>query len=529
MRELLARVRQQMRTFLTRRTRTQKVALSVLGTALILALVTAWTLSDRREYQILLEGRPRELHSLLDLLDQQRIPTKLIYLPGGNLRLEVSGGDDYRRAVKIAGQNGYGTGTGTTSEPLLSKSESNIFVMTTDKLRVQENEAKIRRVEEAILFNPRIASVRVVFTRRKGDIFSSRPGEKVTAAVGLRLKPHVPGLSVPEVASIRGLVGGSFNIPLENIQVAVGGSTAAALPDEIDSKRERLQEEIRRRARNLYLGQYRESQFNVEVAVDLSLRDAQTEETAVDPEGSKPRPVEQGPKRQKTVPELALSTRKTKTNIPAGEIEQVAITLKLDLLAVQRVLREEDELIGRKPRKGADGEVHYDPREFDERLKAYEKDQQDLLANLSPVPESTRVTVSITPFPAPGSSRSAGDGLEEASTLAGWGTVVGVATGSCGFLGLWWLVLRRGRLRKVLSTAGPTQDGGRRQSKAMSQGFSACQETLQLARDAARVVRERPEVAASVLRLWLASASGGNGTGGPESEAEDRKVTVSSS
>ncbi|MCZ6792535.1 MAG: hypothetical protein O7J95_02850 [Planctomycetota bacterium] len=514
MKELLAKCRKSVTAFFARLSRRQKVLLAalVVGGGLLVWLVGGWAPDDR--YQTLMEGQPRELHSLLDLLDRQGIRSRLAGLPGGRLRLEVAAGEAYHRAVKIAGRGGYGTAEGMISEPLVM-GDGGSFVMSTDKLRIQENEVKLRRVEEAILFNEKIASVRVVFTQRKGDIFSGRPEGKVTAAVGLRLEPRVVDLLPGEVQNIRGLVSGSFNIPVENIQVSVGGSAAASTASPIEARRERLEREIRQKARNLLLGQYREDQLEVEVAVELSLRDAEREETRGDPKGT------------------AASYLKTKTTIPAGEIEQVTLTLKLALDRVKRLLQEEDELRGRAIEKDPDGQAIYDPADLDRRLREYEESQKTLLANLSPVPERTRVTLSITPFPSRTRLAEVGVAATPAASRSFWTSLVyvvggGVVAALATVLVLVLVLVGRRRQKRRLASAGPddeTAGGGER----LGRGFSACQETLELTREAARVVGERPEVAASILRLWLASGSAAwDGVSREEREEKDQSVSLSS-
>ena len=514
-------------------TSTQKICAVLLGGSLVIVVAAAFFLGSSGTYQNLVSGPPVKLHRLLELLDRDDVLWTSHPLPDGDLQVKVFAGDDYRRAVKIAGANGFGPGTISRRLDIDASGLSGL-VRDPEKLRIREEETKRRYVEESVAMNPNIHTVRVMVNRSPQGMFDKKPG-KGTAGVSLQLKPQLERLSDRETGSIRHLVHGALGIPLDDIQIVDqhGNQYNSRSFEARDA--EDLRRKIRHVVEGFYLGPYEAWEFRVGVMTHVSSQNRKEEEIHVDRDKSfsLPRRTErqsgegERPGSVTIEEEPHVSKTKTTTTIPAGEVLGIGVTVSLDKQAVRRVLEKEDQISGLSEKKSP-------VRGLDRRIRAYERQQVEILAKQIPYPNVT-VEVSATAF------SGATPYVTDSAAVAATGKKAAPWTRSAAFFFavtsvpivvlVCFLVYRRRRRRDE-----PRGDVSAAETDAVPQNLTPCQETLELALEAAQVVRDRPDVAASILRLWVTEdrsvggagdvgETGGDGNGtGKEHDVEASKA-----
>lgn len=388
-----------------------------------------------------------------------------------------------------------------------------------------------------------------------------------SAAVAVRLRHGVAALTRREADDLCAMVSCGFNISPENISISDGylthwGRAASQLEAEgLEEKEERLCARVREEIRKHYSTAFAEDEFQVGVIASVSPRRSSIEEKAVDRDNSfslhtrteyqKGGPPSGGimfasgePQQPVSVREVSESIpleswRKTQTDVPPGEVKGVSVIVHLDLAAVERVdARRRQGTIGDRADESPRGLV-FDRDGFLDRYAAL---QETALRNLLGVlvdhhaDGGISVGVMIHPF-----SRTLAEGAALSSTLAaatdglpsaeppagstsGWrSATVGIALG----LGLLFagaaVLLRRGS-RRAETLAASTPAGGAQSGveapgaggaphlsragfRLRRAGFPADElhdAVLGAVGEMSASVRERPETASSVLRLWLA-------------------------
>lgn len=480
--------------------RSMRLVAILLGIGVLAALLAMFLLARGADYRTLAEGSPAQITSLLAELESLGLEWRSRDLPGGSVRIEVRAGDDYRRALVVASHQGVGGGS---SSPPLPVEPGGLFSSVSPSKRKEIlDDWNRRNVEDSILFNRRISKVRFMFYRAPAPILSPDSASMTTAAVVLDLKSDVEQLTSAEARAIRDIVSGAYNIPPENIQIVDGHGRrygpAGAFHEELDTE-ERVCQRIRDVVEELYLGLYRPWEFRLGVLVDVSSRTSESIKVSYEKEKSLAVPEYTEEEKlgcdaatlvirsETTYPGWTEETTKT----PAGEIEAVRVNLILDIKAVKRVLEE---------RYGLDEE-----RDLEEKVARYEKEQELLLANLIPRPD-TQVKVSSQVFSAPEEKPLdvPAEASLAASDLASFSPGWLAAIGGSSFLAAALLLLVASRFRHRRREGPATKEGDASRKQPVPAHLTACEETLELTREAERTVREHPDVAAFILRLWLA-------------------------
>lgn len=476
-------------------------------------------------YRLLVEQRSGEagldLQSLMALLEREGIPWRSSVGSDGSVKIEVEGERAYRRALLLADENGFELGPGSSFDWLYP---GHSLTDTSTKFQARLDESKQREVERIICWNPRIVAANLVLQRQKKPIFAGRDERPDSATVAVKLKRHVERLSRHEARSICDVVSKAFDVPAEHLSLTddrgYSYPTSGTFSD--DSERRGADEsEIEATIQALYSGVYKPTELEVAARIFTSGRSEEVESVEYDREKSFSRPwrflhergqaAENGESSpadslEVTEEEPVFSSTHKKTSIPAGETQAVGITVLLDLQAVRRVLRKRSEVLG----GGGAGAASRLSRQIDPgQVEAYRKEQEKFLEGLFPM-QGVRVTVAVEPFsevaaalpeltaPQPVGELARGD-----SNLLLLGTILVV--GLFGLVVLLYLRQRGSTAAEGVHSEGP---GAACASRDAGEALPACADTLEAASRASRVVRERPEVAVSIMRLWLSQEDG---------------------
>ncbi|MEM7232637.1 MAG: hypothetical protein AAF517_10705 [Planctomycetota bacterium] len=474
--------------------RAQRISAFVLvGAALIIA-VSSLSNPSSVEYRAAREGAAGEMSRLRDSLEAEGITVRETAISGGRVRLEVPD-LAYSEAQRILRSQ-------SSSSPSKAQPSWGAGVFGRPS-KGQMNRAKIHSLEETVRFNPRVEDAKVHIDELEVPPLGVRPQDTRSASVGLQLAPGVDRLSAGEARNIRQLVGGAFNIPGDRVQVIDQNGNSYGQQDgvvEVAETELRVRNEIQSLVEGLYLGPFDSWEFRLGVLVTVDPSRSTVEEYDVEPpfevvtemESEKQSALRGDWKRMKSEVVEGASKRTT-TVRPAGKVTAVRVNLILDLPTVKSLLKKRRELLG-------DDTVSLDAvRE----VEAYRQSQADLLAAQIPY-ENTQVRVSTEvlsrePLSVPG---VAGIGAvsqrpdEEALEAILWW--LGGAT----FLAFGWFAVGRVRRRRP-------NGGGDLSAEAtppeLSQlgGLTACQSTLKLTEEISSMVRQQPDVAQTILRLWL--------------------------
>jgi flagellar biosynthesis/type III secretory pathway M-ring protein FliF/YscJ len=479
MREPLSRSLSELRGFWGRLGPARRLALVLLAAAFACALVLGGLWSGPGGYQLLVESRAgegtQELRSLLSLLEASQVAWRSRNRSDGSLIIEVRAGADYKRAIFLAAEHGFASGRGANLDWLYQKSD---FGESSEKFRERIEETKRRMIEDAIRCAPNIASASLIVRRAPAPIYAREVARPSSAAVALRLKPGVQRLEAREAATIRDLISGAFNVERENIQITDDRlnsypHSGAAL-EGLDFEEQKCRQ-IRQVVLELYRGRYRPEEFRLGVLVDVSSRASESEDEAAADSEAGPR------RRQRASP---------------GAVRGIRVNLVLDIEAVKRKLIHETELLG-----DARGDLAFSIERYVHREKAFLENQT-----------GAEVTVVAEVFSghegAPAAAQLAA--AAEAHRPAGLFGVV--AAGGLLLLSLVLLLRQRRKTPAAPAEASPA-------------GFSACEETLEAVRAAGKAVAERPEVAAAIVKLWL--AQDGEGTSGEQREPTPAQMSPS--
>ena len=468
----------------------QRISVVVVFTTLVSLLLWSYTAGSTETWKALFEARlgrnSDELRELLSRLDTEEIPWRLNQKTDGRkFDIQVRPGDDYKKALLLAAENGLIDEEGDSEGQGLFGGG---LTDTPERARLRLEQVKIRKVEKAIRCHPGISFVDLVIKHGKSGRFATDQDTPDTAVVLLRMRDSTARLVTREAETIRKLVSSAFAIEVERIQIVdsnmrdyPSGSDGLAEVMARDLRAE-VQEDISEVIEGLYLGVFAKEQFRLGVIVD---------DIAVD-----------GPKAGATVPatEEEASGEVVGVAETTGEPQpgtanlklkyRATVSLVLDIGAVKEVLARRDQLLESEGEPAfADG--------FAGRLKAFEREQEEFLARQLPL-DNARVTVKTEAFfrtetkEAGAPSFIAGlfekdwklGSFSDASIYAGGGFVMTLLA-----YGLFRIRARRKR--------------GLELELAASNRTDACRETLDAVEKAGRLARNTPDVSSAVVKMWL--------------------------
>ena len=473
----------------------QRISVVVAFTTLVSLFLWSYTGGSTETWKVLFEARlgrnSDELRELLARLDTEEIPWQLNQKTDGRkFDIQVRSGDDYKKALLLASENGLvDEEEGAEDQGLFGGGLTD----TPERTRLRLEQAKIRKVEKAIRCHPGISFVDLVIKHGKAGRFATDQDTPDTAVVLLRMRDSTARLVTREAETIRKLVSSAFAIEVERIQIV--DSNMRDYPSGSDGLAEVMARDLRAEVQGdiseviegLYLGVFAKEQFRLGVIVD---------DIAVD--GSKAG----GSKAGASVPatEVEASGGVVAAGSAAGEPRpgtanlklkyRATVSLVLDIGAVKEVLARRDQLLesGGRP-ASVDG--------FAGRLKAFEREQEEFLARQLPL-DNARVTVKTEAFfrtetkEAGAPSFIAGlfekdwklGSFSDASIYAGGGFVMTLLA-----YGLFRIRARRKR--------------GLELELAASNRTDACRETLDAVEKAGRLARNTPDVSSAVVKMWL--------------------------
>lgn len=468
----------------------QRISVVVVFTTLVSLFLWSYTARRTDTWKVLFEARlgrnSDELRELLARLDTEEVTWRLNQKTDGRkFDIQVRPGDDYKKALLLAAENGLVDEEGDSEDQGLFGGG---LTDTPERARLRLEQVKIRKVEKAIRCHPGISFVDLVIKHGKSGRFATDQDTPDTAVVLLRMRDSTVRLVTREAETIRKLVSSAFAIEVERIQIV--DSNMRDYPSGPDGLAEvmardlrvEVQKDISEVIEGLYLGVFAKEQFRLGVIVD---------DIAVD-----------GPKAGASVPatEAEASGEAVGAGGAAGESRlgtanlklkyRATVSLVLDIGAVKEVLARRDQLLESEGKPVfADG--------FAGRLKAFEREQEEFLARQLPL-DNARVTVKTEAFfrteikEAGAPSFIAGlfekdwklGSLSDASIYAGGGFVMTLLA-----YGLFKIRARRKR--------------GLELELAASNRTDACRETLDAVERAGRLARNTPEVSSAVVKMWL--------------------------
>jgi hypothetical protein len=417
--------------------------------------------------------------------------------------------------------------------PERSPFESASLFDTPGRVLGKQREYNREKIEQAIGLNRNIARAHIVLSHAPPGA-----GGEDSAAVSIHLQPGVPELLPQEAEAIRGMVSSAFNLKPERVSITDDRlheyndrSGTAAL-----AGAERRQKEIAAVITERYARLFAPGEFHVSVIVQLSSRQSSVVKEDVHPDPvSGPRrtriereecpAVDPGADggigspgspwrryRETNEEEIRFGSEKTLTEIPPGELEGVSASVLIDLAAVERHLRKEGLL---RPSPDRDGDLSLamlPPAEREILLKDFAGRQEDALRSLlQPLRSEPIVKVMVLPFeraPAPAAAPQLAGLAPSPETPGSWPAGAVFAVAAAAIVLAWTLLaIRQRRVPRAADLAGEwagreaVRDGTRARHAARA---SLGGGLLGSVGDASALVRERPEVAALVLRSWLA-------------------------
>ncbi len=432
------------------------------------------------------------------------------------------------------------------SEPL----DRGSFLETPDRLEARLRDANRKKIEQAILWNGNIRTATIALSSsRRASILAQSRDVGDSAAVALFLRPGVPSLRRQEADGIREMVRCAFGIRLERIsisdnlfnryEVAKASDGSGLILEKEDHLRSLLKEEIQR----LYGKLFEDHEFYVGLMVSLSPQSSSIEKKAVqrhnsfllETKSTVERVAEDVPGGilsagappillRETVESIPFdSFEKTLTDVPPGELIGVSVMIHFDLDAVERVESARRESSRNNPPVPA-----LLPGEREAVVQVFAAREEDAIRGLLSTHGSVQVSVMVHPFrkpPAdPPSDATQIATLEPApflSLASSWALRWWRPLAILGALLIFGAVVRAlARKRSAASsveawaaspaTAGVEGSGGAAEPEWNLSRSHRPGERLGVLGGVADInsaVRERPEVAASVLRLWLAQDS----------------------
>ena len=461
----------------------QRISVVVVFATLVSLFLWSYTAGSAETWEVLFETRlgrnSDELRELLVRLDTEEIPWRLNQKTDGRkFDVQVRPGDDYKKALLLAAENGLVDEEGDSEDQGLFGGG---LTDTPERARLRLEQVKSRKVEKAIRCHPGISFVDLVIKHGKSGRFATDQDTPDTAVVLLRMIDSTTRLVTREAETIRKLVSSAFAIEVERIQIVdsnmrdyPGGADDLAEVMAQDLRVE-VQKDISEVIEGLYLGVFAKEQFRLGVIID---------DIAVDsPKAGASVPVTEAEAPREAAGESRPGTANLKLKYRA------TVSLVLDIGAVKEVLARRDQLLEIEKPASASG--------FAGRLKAFEREQEEFLARQLPL-DNARVTVKTEAFfrtetkEAGAPSFIAGlfekdwelGSLSDASIYAGGGFVMTL-------------------LAYCLFTIRARRKRGLELELAASNRTDACRETLDAVEKAGRLARNTPEVSSAVVKMWL--------------------------
>jgi len=461
----------------------QRISVVVVFATLVSLFLWSYTAGSAETWEVLFETRlgrnSDELRELLVRLDTEEIPWRLNQKTDGRkFDVQVRPGDDYKKALLLAAENGLVDEEGDSEDQGLFGGG---LTDTPERARLRLEQVKSRKVEKAIRCHPGISFVDLVIKHGKSGRFATDQDTPDTAVVLLRMIDSTTRLVTREAETIRKLVSSAFAIEVERIQIVdsnmrdyPGGADDLAEVMAQDLRVE-VQKDISEVIEGLYLGVFAKEQFRLGVIID---------DIAVDsPKAGASVPVTEAEAPGEAAGESRPGTANLKLKYRA------TVSLVLDIGAVKEVLARRDQLLEIEKPASASG--------FAGRLKAFEREQEEFLARQLPL-DNARVTVKTEAFfrtetkEAGAPSFIAGlfekdwelGSLSDASIYAGGGFVMTL-------------------LAYCLFTIRARRKRGLELELAASNRTDACRETLDAVEKAGRLARNTPEVSSAVVKMWL--------------------------
>ena len=462
----------------------QRISVVVVFATLVSLFLWSYTAGSAETWEVLFETRlgrnSDELRELLVRLDTEEIPWRLNQKTDGRkFDVQVRPGDDYKKALLLAAENGLVDEEGDSEDQGLFGGG---LTDTPERARLRLEQVKSRKVEKAIRCHPGISFVDLVIKHGKSGRFATDQDTPDTAVVLLRMIDSTTRLVTREAETIRKLVSSAFAIEVERIQIV--DSNMRDYPGGADDLAEVMAQDLRAEAQKdiseviegLYLGVFAKEQFRLGVIID---------DIAVDsPKAGASVPVTEAEAPGEAAGESRPGTANLKLKYRA------TVSLVLDIGAVKEVLARRDQLLESEDKPAsADG--------FAGRLKAFEREQEEFLARQLPL-DNARVTVKTEAFFRT-ETKEAGEpsfiaglfekdwklgSLSDASIYAGGGFVMTL-------------------LAYCLFTIRARRKRGLELELAASNRTDACRETLDAVEKAGRLARNTPEVSSAVVKMWL--------------------------
>ena len=471
----------------------QRISVVVVFTTLVSLFLWGYTAGSTETWKVLFETRlgrnSDELRELLARLDTEEIPWQLNQKTDGRkFDIQVRPGDDYKKALLLASENGLVDEEGDSEDQGFFGGG---LTDTPERVRLRLEQVKIRKVEKAIRYHPGISFVDLVIKHGQSGRFATDRDTPDTAVVLLRMIDSTTRLVTREAETIRKLVSSAFAIEVERIQIVdsnmrdyPGGPDGLAEVMARDLRAE-VQKDISEVIEGLYLGVFAKEQFRLGVIIDdIAIDSPKTGASVPAPEAEASGEVVGAGGAGEAAGESRPGTANLKLKYRA------TVSLVLDIGAVKEVLARRDQLLESEDKPAsADG--------FAGRLKAFEREQEEFLARQLPL-DNARVTVKTEAFfrtetkEAGAPSFIAGlfekdwklGPLSDASIYAGGGFVMTLLA-----YGLFKIRARRKR--------------GLELELAASNRTDACRETLDAVEKAGRLARNTPEVSSAVVKMWL--------------------------
>ena len=471
----------------------QRISVVVVFTTLVSLFLWSYTARSTETWKALFEARlgrnSDELRELLARLDTEEIPWRLNQKTDGRkFDIQVRPGDDYKKALLLAAENGLideeedSEGQGLFGGGLTD---------TPERARLRLEQVKIRKVEKAIRCHPGVSFVDLVIKHGKSGRFATDRDTPDTAVVLLRMKDSTVRLVTREAETIRKLVSSAFAIEVERIQIVdsnmrdyPGGPDGLAEAMARDLRAE-VQKDISEVIEGLYLGVFAKEQFRLgvivdDIAVDAPKAGATVPATEEEASGEVVGAAETAGESQPGTASLKLKYRAT-------------VSLVLDIGAVKEVLARRDQLLeGEEKPAFVDG--------FAGRLKAFEREQEEFLARQLPL-DNARVTVKTEAFFRTETKEAGAPsfiaGLFEKDWKLGSlsdASIYAIYAGGGFVMTLLVYCLFKLRARR--------KRGFELELAALNR-TDACRETLGAVERAGRLARNTPEVSSAVVKMWL--------------------------
>jgi flagellar motor switch protein FliG len=555
--------------------RAQKVSLFLVSGLVALALSSVALSGSESTHRALATeeagSATRRLDDIGARLTRESIPWRERAAPGGGRAIEVPSAS-YRRARALLDEPDGAAPSGP-EWPF----ESSSFWESESKFGEKLRDFDRQRIEQAILWNPKVQDATVVLSRAPGPRHARERAGGDSASVTVQLKSDSAELLEKEADAIRAMVRSAFDLRPERVSITDnlfrsygapggGGAPASGVEEAGDRWRRRIKEDITEHYANIFAA----DEFHVGVIVHVSPEQSSIVSEEFDPEKSISKPTSTklerelvgagdspngglmspsiagaavSPRtlvRESTEEETWVGRKQTVTQIPAGVLRGASVSVLVDLAAVERLLRKEEEVLRRPAAPGSAGAAAWSlasipPDEREALVGGFVEREEEVLRNLLSTAGESNVKVIVGAFGksgreriadvvAPATLAAAPPGSTAAPRPGGWATAL-VGAGIIACIAACALALARRAARR--SAAGDAPDEPAAGDGAISNGrrlgrLPGSAGILRTVSDTSATVRQRPEVAASVLRFWLSqdAADAGGAAAGSAHEKE---------